>query len=548
MKGKSIFKTVFISILVVVLCTWIFPSTSFKTALIEEGRVQVGLFDLFSYPMVAVTYFAYTLLYVAVIGIFYGVMNKISAYQALIEKIKTSFVGREHIFLITVMILISVLVSVTGLSFGMIFVFPFVCSIILAMGYNKLVAASVTVGSTISGIAGTTLGNNTVSYMNQLLGTDIMNEMVSKVVVLIAFMIVLIANVLLYAKKTKTSVIEAKKEETVKKEKIVSRVRTAKEVDKVSSQSVVSKKNNMKKAENNASNVKKTVSKTNSTKKADTKTTKQVTTKVKNTKTRASMAKTEDVIKVKNTDEKKVIIWPLILIFDLVLIILCISVFDWAGIFNVNWFANAKEAVTEFEIFGFPIFSKLLGRVSEFGLWSLNVELLALILIATVVLMLVYRVKWNDFIEGVVEGLQKSVTPACCMILAYVVLVIVTYHPFQLGFTKFLLDLTSGFNVVTMSIAAMLASIFNVESVYTAQSTLPYVMSVITDSSLYPLIEVIFQSIYGLMMLVAPTSVILIGTLSYLDISYGQWLKHIWKIFVELLIILLIIFLIILAI
>ena len=49
---------------------------------------------------------------------------------------------------------------------------------------------------------------------------------------------------------------------------------------------------------------------------------------------------------------------------------------------------------------------------------------------------------------------------------------------------------------------------------------------------------------YGLTMLVAPTSLILMATLSYLKVSYKDWLKNVWKLLLELFIILLIIFII----
>ena len=49
---------------------------------------------------------------------------------------------------------------------------------------------------------------------------------------------------------------------------------------------------------------------------------------------------------------------------------------------------------------------------------------------------------------------------------------------------------------------------------------------------------------YGLATLIAPTSVILLVTLSYLHIPYGKWLKSNWKLIVELLVLLLAIFLI----
>lgn len=513
-KSKSIFKVVLATILVVVLCTWIFPSASFQSTLVEGERLQAGIFDLFSYPMVAVTYFGYIAVYVLAIGMFYGVANKIPAYHALIEKLKNLYTGREEVLIGVVMVLIAVLVSVTGLSFGMIFVFPFIVSVILAMGYNKLVAATATIGPVMAGIAGTTLGSSTVSYMNQVLGTDIMDEMISKVVILIAFTVILVANVIMYARKTKNSTVEAKvvpvKKEEVKKEE-----------------------------------PKKEATKKETTKKSATKAKKS--TKSKSTK--ASMAKNSDeVLKVKDSKDKKPKCWPFVLVFDLVIIILALSVFDWAGIFEITWFADAKEAITNFKVLDFPIFAKLLGTYNEFGLWSFNIEIPVLIMVATLVLALVYRVKWDDLASGVESGIKKAIKPALVMLLACIVLIVATYHPFQLIITKFILELTSGLNVVTMSIVAMFASFFNVDPIYVGQSTLPYVISVIGNSDLYPLVGIIFQAIYGLMMLVLPTSIILVGTLSYLDISYGQWLKHIWKVFVELLVVLLIIFLIVLAI
>ena len=533
-KRKNISVVVLATILVVTLCSWIFPSASFNSVLVEGERVQVGLFDLFSYPMVAVTYFSYVIVYALVVSIFYGIANKIPAYHTLIEKIKNAYTGREPIFLGLVMALTAIIVSVTGLSFGMIFIFPFVISIVIAMGYNKLVAASVTVGSVAAGLAGTTLGTSSVSYLNQLLGLETMDELVSKIVILVAFIIILIANVLMYAKKTKNTVVEA--EVTTSKKKV--EVEVNPEAEKVT------------KKDGN-----KTTKKTTTTKK-DTKTskstktaTKTKSTKTKSKSTRASMAKNSDeILKVSAKDTKKVKCWPFVLIFDFILIILALAVFDWSGLFDITWFADAKNAIDGFEIGKFPIFAKLLGTYSEFGSWSFNIEIPVLIMIGSLILALVYRVKFSDIVDGIEDGISKAVKPIITMMLAYIVLIICTYHPFQLMITKFIMGLTSGLNVVTMTIVAMLASLFNVETVYTAQSTVPYVMSVIGDATLYPLVEVIFQAVYGLAMLVVPTSVILIGTLTYLNIPYGQWLKYIWKIFVEVLIVLLIIFLIILAI
>jgi len=528
MKKHSILKILLFTIVAVAICSWIFPSAQFTDTLVEGERIQAGLFDLFAYPGIALQYFGSILLFILTCGIFYGVAYRTAAYHQLVERIVDGFKGMEYLFLSAIIILISVIVSVTGISIPIIFVFPFVIDVVIKMGYNRLIAATVTVGSTVAGIAGTTLGAMTTSYMNQVLGLTAFDEMISKVIILVIFIILLIAQVVLYSKKTKNSTIVAKetsKEEKIEQEEVV--IRESKKESKQPEKAKTTKKS--------------TKSTTKSSAKSNNK-------KGRPSKNSAAMAKeNSETLVVKAKSEKKANIWPLAIIFDLVLICMAISVFDWNGLFEITWFQEATDAVTTYEIFGFEIFGKLLGQVQAFGSWSLGVEISALIMIATCILALVYRVKWNDFIDGICDGFKKALEPAVVVLLAYVVLVIVTYHPFQLVITKFLLDLTSGINVVTMTLVSLLSSLFNVDLTYVTQSTLPYVQSVITDSSLYPLIGVIFQAIYGLALLVAPTSFILMGTLSYLDISYKQWLKHIWKLFLTLLAILVVIFLIILA-
>ena len=49
--------------------------------------------------------------------------------------------------------------------------------------------------------------------------------------------------------------------------------------------------------------------------------------------------------------------------------------------------------------------------------------------------------------------------------------------------------------------------------------------------------QIIFQSMHGLVMMIVPTSMILIAGLSYLKVSYKEWFKNIWKILLGLLVI-----------
>ncbi len=510
MKKHNTLKVVLITILVFMLLTWILTAAYFSNGYMDQGRIQMGLFDLFNYPITAISYFGYIALFVLTVGAFYGVLGKTGAYRTLLDKVAGAFSKKKMLALSIIMILIAVLTSVCGLQIALIIFFPMLVSIILLMGYDKMVAALTLVGSTMIGVAGSTFAYTNTNIIVTVLSIDVTAEIISKIIILVLGLVLLIFNTLRYAKK-----IEATGKKVVKKE------------------------------------VKKVEVKTKDTK---TKTSKTATKTKSSKDTKAAVKDDEKITVVEKQEEselagyvpkevkgKKHKVWPLVVIFSISLIILVLSFTSWSGAFNVTMFEDATTAVTGFKIFKFQLFGKLLGNINAFGAWTLA-DLITLIIIMTLLISLIYRVKFDDMIDGVVEGAKKAVLPAVIVILIYTCLVITTYHPFQLVIYKAILDLTKGFNILTSTLVAILAALFNVEPSYAFQSALPYMASIITKKSTYPLIGVIFQSIYGLTMLAAPTSVVLMCVLSYLKISYGKWFKTIWKLLLEFLVVLLIIF------
>lgn len=462
MKKHNTVKVVLITMLIFMLLSWILPAAYFQSSYVSQGRVQMGLFDLFSYPVTAVSYFGFIALFVLVVGGFYGVLYKTGAYRTLFDTIVKKFKGKEKIVLAVIMVLFAILTSVCGLELGIIVFFPFVFSLVLLMGYDKVVAALTTVGSTMVGIAGCTFSANMVSILTQVLGVNLTTEIVTKIVILVIGLVLLIFNTLRYGEAHK----------------------------------------------------------------------------VKGAKKNAEMESGYIPQAVKGKKKK---IWPLVLILDLILIVMILGFISWTGAFKLNVFEDANTAVTGFKLFGFEIFGKLLGNVPAFGSWSVN-ELSLVLIIASMIIAFIYKVKFDDFMQGFIKGAKEVLKPAVLVVLIYTCLVITTYHPFQLVIYKALFELTKGFNVFTTGLAAILSAVFNVEPAYVFQSVVPYLASVVTDKTTYPLIAVMFQAIYGAVMLVAPTSIIMMGTISYLGVTYKEWLKNVWKFVLEFIVILFIIF------
>ena len=255
----------------------------------------------------------------------------------------------------------------------------------------------------------------------------------------------------------------------------------------------------------------------------------------------------EDFIpeEVKSKERKRV--WPLVVILDLILLVTILGFISWNGAFEITLFDDVTTAVTEFELFGFPIFGKLLGAVQAFGYWTL-VDLITLMLIAIVIIKFVYKIKWDEVFDGFAKGAKKALLPALLVVLIYTSLVLTTYDPYQLVIYKFILGLTKGFNIFTTGLVILISSIFNGDPLYAFYSVLPYFVSVVTDTNNYQLVALIFQAIYGIVTLVAPTSIPLMLTLAYTKVPYGSWLKYIWKLLVALLVVAFIIFTVILLI
>ena len=529
MKKHNIAKVVLITILVIALLSWIIPAAYYSGSYVDQGRVQMGLFDLFNYPLTALSYFGYIALFLILVGGFYGVLYRIPAYRSFLDKIVKIMEGKEKIYLSLMIIIIAVLVSVCGLQIGIAIFIPFIVSLVILMGYDKITAAFVTVGSIAAGLIGTTVSATNTSVLTQSLSLKFDYDLGVRIVILIAAIILVIFNTLVYIKNSMNNVKIEKK--TVKK-----------------AQESVSE---VKVEENKTSSSKSTKGKSTKSGKSSSK---KTTSKSSKSKNKAAL-KDEDIIVVKENESddlslvprnvsEKHSIWPFVTGFILLLILVVLAFISWGDTgLKVSLFDDVTKNVTEFKIFGFALFGKLLGTINAFGSWSLTDMFLPMALLI-IILMIIYKVKVDDAIDGFVDGAKRALGPAVIVLLLYTVLVIVTYHPFQLVIYKTILGLAKGFNIATTTLVAIIASILNVDAAYTFQSIVPYYASVVSAKDSYPLVAVIFQSMYGLAMLAAPTSLVLMASLSYLKVSYKEWLKAIWKLLLELFVILLIVFII----
>ena len=80
-------KVVLVTTFALCVLAWILPAAYYSGEYIDQGRVQIGLFDVFNYSLTSLSYFGYIGLFIVLVGGFYGILYKIPAYRSFLDKV-----------------------------------------------------------------------------------------------------------------------------------------------------------------------------------------------------------------------------------------------------------------------------------------------------------------------------------------------------------------------------------------------------------------------------------------------------------------------------
>ena len=223
---------------------------------------------------------------------------------------------------------------------------------------------------------------------------------------------------------------------------------------------------------------------------------------------------------------KKVSTLPLVIVGVLVGVISILSMIDWSNAFGVSFFSELATNITESTIGGVTVFKYIIGQSEiAFGEWTLYL-ISGLLIINTIILMVIYKVKLDEVIESYIEGLQAYAKGIFAIFLIYVVFETNYFFPTLAGAYNWILT-TFGDNEFTWYIVSVIGSIFNASFEYFVSPLSGFFTAVGTKSQ--EVVALSTQLGYGLVSFFAPTSIILTFGLTTLNIDYKKYLKFIWK-------------------
>ena len=173
MKKTGLFKIIMFVLLGIVVATWIFSAGYFNEGeLTNLDMYNIGFFDYFQllFGSFEFSYFIQIFILLVSIGALYGVLGKTGKYRAFVEKIASNLKGREIVFIIATAFIVAALTAAFDYGFAMFIFYPFIISVILAMGYDKTTACLTTFGAQLVGTIGSVIAYNTNGVINNLLG------------------------------------------------------------------------------------------------------------------------------------------------------------------------------------------------------------------------------------------------------------------------------------------------------------------------------------------------------------------------------------------
>lgn len=509
MKKHNLFKVIVLTFLAVVVLTWIIPAGGYGSGeFASSGRTPLGLFDLVRTPLIA---FANLMQYgyiVLIIGGFYGVLSKTGAYASLLEKCSKKINGKK--FLVAMIVVLAALESLTGATFAIFIIVPFLASLVLKKGYGKITAMASTVGALLLGSMAATYDYGILGNLTQYLAIEFDATLIPRIVF---FVISVILYSFIVVRNAKVQMIEI--EEEIEVEEKAPRKRASKTA-------AATKSSKSKAAKETKTSKTKTKAETKG-KKDEIKVTKKKIKKIRKEIAPVEIPFVDETVKAKKTT-------ALLVYMIILLVFTIVAMFNWSSVLQVEFFNELHTKIAEVKIGSFPIFSNILGTFSTLGTWT-NYDLIIFLIPATFVIGFIYSVKLDDMIDGFVNGVKCMAKPAFLVVLATTIYA--TMFSSATGDNIFytivhkLLGVKGSMSLFAAGIVSGIGSL-----IYSDFSSLVGSVAAPFGPAFHNTMKVasfVLQTIYGAVSFVSPACILTILGLSYFDISYKEWFKYIWK-------------------
>ncbi len=171
--------------------SWVWVASSYQSGQLNEiGWYRAGLFDLVAVIFSGITYKITDIIYILFVGGMYGILSKAESYKRIVTK--TADFVKEHSVLsfISITFIVSLYTSITNNIITLFIIIPFIMSVFLKSGRDKLTSLAASFGGLFIGYIGQIVGTYGNEFIYQYLEvTPTTDVLVKAVLFIIAFVL-----------------------------------------------------------------------------------------------------------------------------------------------------------------------------------------------------------------------------------------------------------------------------------------------------------------------------------------------------------------------
>ena len=447
-NGKIILLIIFG--LVMCVLSWMVPTGGYQDGLfVSTGISRIGLYDYFLLLYYGFYYNAPDVVYILAVGGLYGVLSQTDGYRKFVSMGAKRIGGYEYVAMLLITFFMGLYVSIAGAILPLFIFVPYIVTIFLKRGKDKISALCAAMGGIFIGTFGLTVGTYGVGELITAMGLTVKDGLVFKI----------ISFVIAYGLFNTFAILRMQKQDIV---------------------------NDLK---------------------DDPFATKKL-----------------DETGVKKNRQKKV--WPTVVVMCVLAVITLLAHINWNTSFDVQLFDKIHENTSNVMLADIPIITSFLGRFTAFGTWDDMLPLSFIVLVASFIIALVNKMSVYEWFENYGDGMKKVGKVAMMYVLCSTIFVITFHMNWPATFVNWLFG-SGKFNVISLLIIAIIIGLLFVNPEFSGYFYGTFLTATFAEQLIAT--ELIMHLGSAFAMVVAPTSFILMMGLSYLNITYKDWMKHIWK-------------------
>lgn len=251
--------------------------------------------------------------------------------------------------------------------------------------------------------------------------------------------------------------------------------------------------------------------------------------------------KKEEEILLLDEDEKvskkvKKNYYPIVIVTTVVTLILFVCMYNWYYMFGSIKVTNTYYNLYSNGIHGYKLFRNIFGISEAFGYFS-GFTMSALLLLASLVISFLYKLKFDTILEGAKEGIKQMIPTVSLSIISLSIIVISLYNSnsFIYAIINNIYKLVGNKIIPGVFLSGLLHNFF-INDYFALLSSLTEPLTTVFDVSKINLSLLTAQVAHGFISLITPLNVFLIAGLAYLKIPYTKWIKYAFKTLLILLI------------